>query len=69
MEREGWRILRFWANHVVQNPEGVWAEIEQAISGPPHLSAEVTPRALSPKGERNMRAHSLMACCAVAMAA
>src|SRR5258708_36354062 len=27
MEREGWRVLRFWANHVVQNPEGVSTEI------------------------------------------
>ena len=36
MEREGWRILRFWANHVVANREGVWAEIEQALAEPPH---------------------------------
>lgn len=34
MERQGWRVLRFWANHVVENPEGVWAEIEQVISSP-----------------------------------
>ena len=34
MEREGWRVLRFWANHVVENPEGIWAEIERAVSGP-----------------------------------
>ena len=27
MEREGWRVLRFWANYVVQNPEGIWTEI------------------------------------------
>ena len=34
MEREGWRVLRFWANHVVANREGVWMEIEQAIAHP-----------------------------------
>jgi very-short-patch-repair endonuclease len=34
MEREGWRVLRFWAHHVVQNREGIWAEIEQAVSTP-----------------------------------
>jgi len=34
MERKGWRVLRFWANHVVQNPEGIWAEIEQVVSVP-----------------------------------
>jgi len=39
MERQGWRVLRFWANYVVQNPEGVWREIEQVISAPPHLTS------------------------------
>jgi very-short-patch-repair endonuclease len=23
MQREGWRVVRFWANEVVQNPEGI----------------------------------------------
>lgn len=32
MERAGWRVLRFWANHVVANTEGVWTEIELALS-------------------------------------
>src|SRR5229473_8333722 len=32
MEREGWRILRFWANEVVQNPEGIWSAIEIALN-------------------------------------
>jgi very-short-patch-repair endonuclease len=32
MEREGWRVLRFWANEVVQNPEGIWSAIEIALS-------------------------------------
>jgi very-short-patch-repair endonuclease len=39
MEREGWRVLRFWANETVQNPEGIWTVIEQVLSGggrPPH---------------------------------
>src|SRR5258707_10756735 len=37
MEREGWRVLRFWANHVVQNPEGIWTEIALVLGdgGPP----------------------------------
>jgi very-short-patch-repair endonuclease len=34
MEREGWRVLRFWANEVVQNPEGIWSAIEIALSDP-----------------------------------
>jgi len=34
LEREGWRVVRFWANHVVQNPDGIWAEIEQLITNP-----------------------------------
>ncbi len=53
MEREGWRVLRFWANHVVENPEGIWAEIEQAVSAPPLLASP-------PLGERNMKYASCM---------
>jgi very-short-patch-repair endonuclease len=49
MERDGWRVLRFWANQVVDNREGVWAEIEQAL-----LASAPSP-SLSPKGERNMK--------------
>jgi very-short-patch-repair endonuclease len=49
MEREGWRVVRFWAIQVVQNPEGVWAEIEQVIEArPPHLTSYVS---LSVKGD------------------
>jgi very-short-patch-repair endonuclease len=41
MGQTGWRVLRFWANHVVQNPEGIWAEIMEVISAPsPSLSPE-----------------------------
>ena len=32
MEREGWRVIRFWANEVVQNPEGIWSAIEIALN-------------------------------------
>jgi very-short-patch-repair endonuclease len=42
MERLGWRVVRFWANEVVANPEGIWAEIEQvtkaAVTPSPNLS-------------------------------
>ena len=31
MEREGWRVIRFWANEVVQNAEGIWSAIEQVL--------------------------------------
>ena len=52
MEREGWRILRFWANEVVQNPEGIWSAIEIALS-----DSSVTPLTLPLPlaGERSMR--------------
>jgi len=36
----GWRVVRFWANEVVQNPEGIWAEIEQVVGArSPHLTS------------------------------
>jgi very-short-patch-repair endonuclease len=28
MEQLGWRVVRFWANEMVANPEGIWIEIE-----------------------------------------
>lgn len=41
MERDGWRVLRFWANQVVENREGIWAEIERAlIANAPHLGSK-----------------------------
>ena len=49
MEIRGWRVLRFWANHVVGNPEGTWAEIALALD-----NDESPSPSLSPKGERNM---------------
>jgi very-short-patch-repair endonuclease len=32
MEREGWRVVRFWASEVVENPEGIWSAIEIALN-------------------------------------
>ena len=31
MEREGWRVLRFWAIEVFESPEGIWMAIEAAL--------------------------------------
>jgi very-short-patch-repair endonuclease len=38
MEREGWHVVRFWANHVVENPDGIWEEIELALKQRPLTS-------------------------------
>ena len=34
MKQRGWRVARFWANEVVKNPEGIWAEIERLLGEP-----------------------------------
>jgi very-short-patch-repair endonuclease len=34
MERDGWRVVRFGAAEVVQNPEGIWASIDAALNEP-----------------------------------
>ncbi len=34
METLGWRVLRFGANEIVQNREGVWAAIDVALQEP-----------------------------------
>jgi very-short-patch-repair endonuclease len=31
MEQQGWRVVRFAANYVVENPEGTWTEIERLL--------------------------------------
>jgi very-short-patch-repair endonuclease len=40
MESKGWRVLRFWANEVVANREGIWAATDAALgASPPHLAS------------------------------
>ncbi len=31
MEQLGWRVLRFSASEVLQNPEGIWSAIDMAL--------------------------------------
>ena len=42
MESQGWRVVSFGANEVVQNPEGIWASIQLLIddsASPPLLAS------------------------------
>jgi very-short-patch-repair endonuclease len=37
LESQGFRVIRFWNNDVLQNLDGVWTTIEQALNtAPPH---------------------------------
>jgi adenine-specific DNA-methyltransferase len=36
LESQGFRLIRFWNNDVLQNLDGVWTVIEEALSTPPH---------------------------------
>ena len=36
LESQGFRIIRFWNNDVLQNIDGVWTTIEEALTTPPH---------------------------------
>lgn len=36
LENQGFRILRFWNHDVLQNLDGVWTTIEEALTTPPH---------------------------------
>ena len=31
MEQAGWKVVRFAANYVLQNPEGIWMEIDRLL--------------------------------------
>jgi very-short-patch-repair endonuclease len=35
MERQGWRVLRFSASHVLESPEGIWTAIDVALAAAP----------------------------------
>ena len=43
MQRFGWQVLRFGANEVVQNPEGIWAAIDAAVSDAAHPPLPTSP--------------------------
>ena len=36
LESQGFRVIRFWNNDVLENLDGVWTRIEEALSTPPH---------------------------------
>ena len=36
LQSQGFRLIRFWNNDVLQNLDGVWTTIEEALSTPPH---------------------------------
>jgi very-short-patch-repair endonuclease len=36
LESQGFRVIRFWNNDVLQNLDGVWTTINEALSTPPH---------------------------------
>ena len=38
LESQGFRVLRFWNNEVIENMEGVWASIAAALSPSPQPS-------------------------------
>jgi very-short-patch-repair endonuclease len=35
MEQRGWRVVRFAANYVLANPEGIWTEIDRLLRNGP----------------------------------
>ena len=36
LQSQGFTVIRFWNNDVLQNMDGVWATIEAALTRPPH---------------------------------
>jgi very-short-patch-repair endonuclease len=48
MNNKGWRVVRFWANEIVSNIDGVWTEID-----PPHPNP-LPPRRRGRRGNLSM---------------
>ena len=58
MESMGWRVVRFGANEVVQNPEGIWTAIQCLINdgaSPPLLTSPPSGGEEHENGEREGR--------------
>jgi adenine-specific DNA-methyltransferase len=36
LESQGFTVIRFWNNDVIENLDGVWSAIEAALTMPPH---------------------------------
>jgi Protein of unknown function (DUF559) len=67
LKKRGWRVLRFWNNDILQNPEGVCDTIlrvlqeisEATIPSPPDASRRAPPSPASGRGANHAaRAHS-----------
>jgi very-short-patch-repair endonuclease len=42
IEAEGYRLIRFWNNDVLRNPDGVWTVIDRALpGGHPHPASPI----------------------------
>jgi hypothetical protein len=45
--RQGWRVLRFWNNQILANPEGVMSTIAEALGRPRERSPHPNPPPLA----------------------
>jgi very-short-patch-repair endonuclease len=50
LRRQGWRILRFWNNEILANPQGVLRTIAEALGRPRERSPHPNPPPLAGEG-------------------
>lgn len=50
LNAEGYSVLRFWNNEVLENPEGVYTAIALTLAGNPSPDWRFAPADLSPEG-------------------
>jgi len=50
LRRQGWRVLRFWNNQILANPEGVMRTIAEALGPPREQSPHPNPPPLAGEG-------------------
>jgi very-short-patch-repair endonuclease len=48
--RQGWRVLRFWNNQILANPEGVMSTIAEALGPPRERHPHPNPPPLAEEG-------------------
>jgi very-short-patch-repair endonuclease len=55
LSEHGFQVLRFWNNDIVQNPDGVFLEIERALKSMPELTPTPVPSPLEGGGRPRSR--------------
>ena len=59
LNEQGYSVLRFWNNEILENLEGCWTALTAVLLGNPSPDWRFAPATLSPEGRGDLTATSL----------